>query len=46
MIKVVTIVVFLILGAALLLGIGFPRIGTANYTAYGGFFPDGWAESG
>lgn len=42
MIKVVTIVVFLILGAALLLGIGFPRIGTANYTAYGGFSPHGW----
>jgi amino acid transporter, AAT family len=43
MIKVVTIVVFLVLGAALLLGIGFPRIGMANYTAYGGFFPNGWS---
>jgi amino acid transporter, AAT family len=42
MIKVVTIVVFLVLGAALLLGIGFPRIGIANYRAYGGFFPNGW----
>ncbi len=30
MIKVVTIVVFLILGAALLLGVGFPRIGTCE----------------
>jgi amino acid transporter, AAT family len=46
MIKVVTIVVFLVLGAALLLGFGFPRIGTANYTAYGGFFPAGWSGVG
>jgi len=46
MIKVVTIVVFLVLGAALLLGIGFPRIGTANYTAHGGFFPGGWSGVG
>jgi AAT family amino acid transporter len=43
MIKVVTIVVFLVLGAALLLGFGFPRIGAANYTAHGGFFPHGWS---
>ena len=43
MLKVVTIVVFLLLGAALLLGIGFPRIGTANYVAHGGFLPNGWA---
>jgi amino acid transporter, AAT family len=43
MIKVVTIAVFLILGAALLLGFGFPRIGAGNYTAYGGFFPGGWS---
>jgi L-asparagine transporter-like permease len=42
MIKVVTIIVFLILGSALLLGIGFPRLGMANYTAHGGFFPNGW----
>jgi amino acid transporter, AAT family len=41
MIKVVTIAVFLVLGAALLLGFGFPRIGAANYTAHGGFFPGG-----
>jgi amino acid transporter, AAT family len=46
MIKVVTVVVFLVLGAALLLGIGFPRIGTTNYTAYGGFFPHGWSGVG
>lgn len=42
MIKVVTIVVFLILGAALLLGIGFPRVGFANYASHGGFFAKGW----
>src|SRR5579859_7908250 len=30
MLKVVTIIFFLILGAALLLGLGFPRIGSAN----------------
>jgi L-asparagine transporter-like permease len=43
MIKVVTIAVFLVLGAALLFGFGFPRIGAGNYTAYGGFFPGGWS---
>jgi amino acid transporter, AAT family len=42
MIKVVTIVVFLVLGSALLLGIGFPRLGGVNYMAHGGFFPNGW----
>src|SRR5271165_2353956 len=42
MIKVVTVVVFLVLGAALLFGIGFPRIGAANFTAHGGFLPNGW----
>jgi AAT family amino acid transporter len=46
MIKVVTIVAFLILGAALLFGVGFPRIGGANYTGYGGFFPNGWSGVG
>ena len=46
MIKVVTIVAFLILGAALLFGVGFPRIGGANYTAHGGFFPNGWSGVG
>ncbi len=46
MLKVVTITVFLILGAALLLGIGFPRLGAANYTAHGGFFPNGWGGVG
>ena len=46
MLKVVTIVLFLILGAALLLGVGFPRIGATNYVAHGGFLPNGWAGVG
>src|SRR5262252_7195594 len=46
MIKVVTIVAFLILGTALVLGFGFPRIGTGNFTAHGGFFPNGWKGVG
>jgi AAT family amino acid transporter len=46
MLKVVTIVLFLILGAALLLGVGFPRIGGANYLANGGFLPNGWTGVG
>src|SRR5260370_25899684 len=41
MIKVVTIAVFLVLGTALLLGIGFARVGAANYTGQAGFFPTG-----
>jgi len=45
-IKVVTILTFLVLGAMLLLGIGFPRIGAANYTAHDGFFPHGWRGVG
>jgi amino acid transporter, AAT family len=40
------VVVFLVLGAALLLGLGFPKIGTANYTAHDGFFPNGWSGVG
>ena len=46
MIKVVTIVAFLVLGAMLLFGIGFPRIGAANFTAHGGFMPGGWKGVG
>jgi AAT family amino acid transporter len=42
MIKVVTIVAFLIFGTALLTGVGFPKLGLANYTAHGGFLPSGW----
>jgi L-asparagine transporter-like permease len=41
MIKVLTIVVFLVLGTFLLLGIGFPPIGRVNYVAHGGFLPNG-----
>jgi amino acid transporter, AAT family len=46
MIKVVTIVAFLILGAALLFGVGFPKVGFRNYTAHGGFLPNGWRGVG
>lgn len=46
MIKVVTIVAFLVLGAMLLFGVGFPRIGLVNYTANGGFSPHGWRGVG
>src|SRR5712671_4209387 len=46
MIKVVTIVAFLILWTALLCGVGFPKVGFANYTAHGGFLPNGWRGVG
>jgi L-asparagine transporter-like permease len=46
MIKVVTIIAFLILGTALLSGVGFPKVGFANYTAHGGFLPNGWKGVG
>ncbi|MCI0628667.1 MAG: amino acid permease [Acidobacteria bacterium] len=46
LIKVVTITLFLILGFSLLLGAGFPRLGTANFTAHGGFLPHGWTGVG
>src|SRR5437879_6165103 len=46
MIKVVTIIAFLILGAALLIGVGFPKLGLGNYTAHGGFLPNGWKGVG
>jgi L-asparagine transporter-like permease len=43
MIKVVAIVLFIILGFALLTGIGHrPAIGLSNLTAHGGFLPAGW----
>jgi amino acid transporter, AAT family len=44
--KVVVIAVFLVLGTALLTGVGFPKIGFANYTAHGGFLPNGWKGVG
>ncbi len=46
MVKVVTILAFLLLGSALLFGVGFPKVGLANYTAYGGFVPNGWKGVG
>ncbi len=46
MIKVLTITAFLILGTAMLLGFGFPKIGTLNYTSQGGFLPNGWSGVG
>jgi amino acid transporter, AAT family len=46
MLKVVTITMFLILGGALLFGIGSTRIGTSNYISQGGFLPNGWAGVG
>ncbi len=45
-IKVVTIIAFLLLGAALLFGIGFRPLGTKNYIGYGGFLPHGWTGVG
>src|SRR6266571_3537017 len=46
MIKVVTITIFLILGGAILFGVGFHPLGAANYTAHGGFLPHGWLGVG
>src|SRR2546425_3248104 len=46
MIKVVTITIFLILGGALLFGVGFHPLGAANFTAHGGFLPHGWLGVG
>jgi len=45
-IKVVTILAFLILGSALLFGFGFPKVGFANFSAHGGFLPNGWSGVG
>jgi AAT family amino acid transporter len=43
MIKVVAIVLFIAIGAALILGFSpRPAIGFSNLTAYGGFFATGW----
>jgi amino acid transporter, AAT family len=46
LVKVVTILAFLVLGSALLFGIGFPKVGFANYTSGGGFVPHGWKGVG
>ena len=43
LIKVVAIMVFIVLGLALLFGLGpAPAIGLSNLTAHGGFLPFGW----
>ena len=43
MIKVVAIMLFVVFGAAALMGVGHgPAIGLRNYTVGGGFFPYGW----
>lgn len=43
LIKVVAIIVFIVLGLALLIGLGpAPAIGLSNLTAHGGFLPFGW----
>ncbi len=42
MIKVCAIVAFIVIGAALIFGVGQPAIGFTNLTAHGGFLPHGW----
>ena len=43
MIKVLAIAAFVVLGGALVIGIGRPAIGFTNLTEHGGFLPHGWA---
>jgi AAT family amino acid transporter len=43
LIKVVAIIVFIVLGLALIIGLGpAPAMGLSNLTAHGGFLPFGW----
>ena len=43
MIKVLAIVIFIVVGIALITGLGpWPAIGFANLTQHGGFLPHGW----
>src|SRR5271154_669961 len=43
LIKVVAIIVFIVLGLALIIGMGpAPAIGLSNLTSHGGFLPFGW----
>jgi L-asparagine transporter-like permease len=43
LIKVVAIIAFILVGAALIFGLGpWPATGFANLTAHGGFLPHGW----
>jgi len=46
MVKVVTIVAFLILGAALLFGVDFRRSALQITRQHGGFLPNGWSGVG
>ena len=46
MVKIVTILAFLVLGSAVLFGVGFPKVGLGNYTSHGGFIPNGWKGVG
>jgi AAT family amino acid transporter len=46
LIKVTTIIAFLVLGGALLAGVGFRPIGLRNFTGHGGFLPHGWGGVG
>lgn len=46
MLKVCTIAAFLILGAALITGVGFTPLGAHNYTSHQGFLPNGWTGVG
>ena len=47
MIKVSAIIVFILLGVAILLGVHQQRpIGLENFRAYGGFLPKGWLGAG
>jgi len=41
-IKVIAIVLFIMFGAALLMGFGHRPAGASNYTSHGGFFPHGF----
>jgi amino acid transporter, AAT family len=42
LIKVLAIIAFIVLGGALIIGIGRPAAGLSNLTAAGGFLPHGW----
>jgi L-asparagine transporter-like permease len=42
MIKVSAIIAFIVVGGALIIGVGQPAAGLSNLTAHGGFLPHGW----
>jgi L-asparagine transporter-like permease len=43
LVKILAIILFLIFGFALFAGVGIARHSLENYTAFGGFLPNGWA---